>query len=383
MQEEKPQRPTRKRFKTSDATLESFVQVHSQNPRGLAVVRDELAGWFGSFDRYAGKGSSDTQAWIEMHGGKSVTVDRKTSEVPVIYLASPNATVIGGIQPKVFKSIIGPQFFHSGFIARLLMVMPPQNEKRWTDADVEIDVRDRYFKLVNRLYSYQPVEDKPLPIPLSHEAKRLWVDYYNEHAELTAKLPDGALRAAMSKMEFMAARFALILQIASETAGKAREISYTPMLCGIGLARWFRRETARIYLELDFEGSTLDELQRLVVRLPDPFRYQDLEELLDIKKSGAFKRIRKMEELAYVERIAENQYAHRVEQFKIDWSIFENDSLDTRTQDTLDTLPKDEPARSHESVQSVPVSSVPTNKSTPKPSELETDYRPSSTEAPF
>ena len=142
----------------------------------MAVIRDELAGWFGSFDKYAGKGSSDMQAWIEMHGGKPVTVDRKTSDIPVIHLESPNATVIGGIQPDIFKRTIGPQFFSSGLIARLLMVMPPVKEKFWTEADVDVEVRDNYDGLIDRIYGYGPGKSKPdANTTFPGEAKKLWI----------------------------------------------------------------------------------------------------------------------------------------------------------------------------------------------------------------
>ena len=46
------------------------------------------------------------------------------------------------------------------------------------------------------------------------------------------RLPDGALRAAMTKMEFMAARIALILQIANELVRRAqRNIFYPNVMC--------------------------------------------------------------------------------------------------------------------------------------------------------
>jgi hypothetical protein len=44
----------------------------------VLLARDELSGWFGSFDRYAkaGKTGADSAHWLSMHNGESVTVDR-------------------------------------------------------------------------------------------------------------------------------------------------------------------------------------------------------------------------------------------------------------------------------------------------------------------
>src|SRR5262249_51488650 len=53
---EKPDAPQAERFIVSDTTVEALAPLLLANPRGLLLARDELAGWIGSFDRYAGKG---------------------------------------------------------------------------------------------------------------------------------------------------------------------------------------------------------------------------------------------------------------------------------------------------------------------------------------
>jgi hypothetical protein len=41
--EDKPKPPSRKRYLTKDATIESLERIHSNNPRGVLVHRDEIA----------------------------------------------------------------------------------------------------------------------------------------------------------------------------------------------------------------------------------------------------------------------------------------------------------------------------------------------------
>ena len=55
---EKPDPPQAERFIVSDTTVEALAPILLANPRGLLLARDELAGWIGSFDRYAGKGKA-------------------------------------------------------------------------------------------------------------------------------------------------------------------------------------------------------------------------------------------------------------------------------------------------------------------------------------
>jgi hypothetical protein len=50
---EKPAEPQAVRYVVSDTTVEALSPLLLANPRGLLLARDELAGWLGSFDKYA------------------------------------------------------------------------------------------------------------------------------------------------------------------------------------------------------------------------------------------------------------------------------------------------------------------------------------------
>jgi 5S rRNA maturation endonuclease (ribonuclease M5) len=77
---EKPEPPPCERFIVSDTTVEALSPILLMNPRGLLLARDELAGWLGSFDKYAGKGkaSADSAHWLSMFNAENIIVDRKT-----------------------------------------------------------------------------------------------------------------------------------------------------------------------------------------------------------------------------------------------------------------------------------------------------------------
>jgi hypothetical protein len=54
---EEPTPPVRPRIRVADATVEALGALAAALPRGLLLVRDELTGWLGAFDKYGGGGS--------------------------------------------------------------------------------------------------------------------------------------------------------------------------------------------------------------------------------------------------------------------------------------------------------------------------------------
>ena len=72
---EVPPGPKRPRLVTTDATMEAAALLAQQEPKGLMLVRDELAGWVGGLDKYGGDGA-ERAFWIEAYGGRFKVVDR-------------------------------------------------------------------------------------------------------------------------------------------------------------------------------------------------------------------------------------------------------------------------------------------------------------------
>jgi hypothetical protein len=117
---EVPEAPMRPRVRVADATIEKLGVLAAALPRGLLLVRDELAGWLGAFDRYGG-GGSDRAFAIEMYGGRSYVVDRMRSSEP-LHIRHLSVGVLGGVQPDKLPAIIsGPD---DGLAARFLWAWP-------------------------------------------------------------------------------------------------------------------------------------------------------------------------------------------------------------------------------------------------------------------
>ena len=269
----KPEPPPAERFSVADTTVEALAPILSANPRGVLLSRDELAGWIGSFDRYAGKGkaSGDSSNWLSMYNAGSVTVDRKTGTPRTIHVPHAAICIVGGIQPGILQRALGAEHRESGLLARLLLAYPPRRAKHWTDADIDPTAEAELARLFDRLYGLQPTyivdgEPRPVVVRLSADAKPLWVDYANtngaEQVELT-----GDLSAAWSKLEEYAARFALVIHFVryaahDPTLTNAETVDAESMTAGIRLATWFKNESRRVYGMLS-ESETDRDQRRL------------------------------------------------------------------------------------------------------------------------
>jgi hypothetical protein len=268
-----PEEPKAERFIVSDTTVEALAPILLENPRGLLLARDELAGWIGSFDRYAkNKAGADAANWLSMFNAESIIVDRKTGTPRTIHVPQAAVCVSGGIQPAILQRALGVEHRESGLAARLLLAYPPRAAKRWTEADIDPDAEAELAKLFDRLYELQPTtggdgEPHPVLVRLSAEAKAAWMAYYNTHADEQADLT-GDMAAAWAKLEEYAARLALVVHFTRWAAGdstlaSADVLDADSMAAGITLANWFKHEARRVYAMLDESEGERDQ-RRLV-----------------------------------------------------------------------------------------------------------------------
>jgi hypothetical protein len=270
----KPDPPQAERYVVSDTTVEALAPILLANPRGLLLARDELAGWIGSFDRYAGKGraGADAANWLSMFNAESIIVDRKTGTPRTIHVPQAAVCVTGGIQPDILKRVLGTEHRESGLAARLLVTCPPPKAKRWTEADIDPKAEAELARLFDRLYDLRPARGDdgqtcPVTVRLLPEAKVAWTAYYDAHAEEQAQLT-GDLAAAWSKLEEYAARLALVVHFTrwgadDPTLTNADRVDAASMDVGIRLATWFKGEARRVYAMLGESDADRDE-RRLV-----------------------------------------------------------------------------------------------------------------------
>jgi hypothetical protein len=250
-----PAAPTVERLLIEDTTVEAVAPILAANPRGLLLARDELSGWWGSFDRYS-SGKGDSAHWLSMYNAETLVVDRKTGTPKTISVQNAALSICGGIQPGILRRCLGAEHRESGMAARFLLAYPPRKPKTWTEDGIGPELAKTWADVVNWLYDSVPMvtnedgEQVPHILDLDGRAKRAFVEFYGRHAIEQAEL-SGDLAAGWSKLEEAAGRLALILHFVRLASGEplARQgaVDAESVSKAVRLVEWFKREARRVY----------------------------------------------------------------------------------------------------------------------------------------
>ncbi len=266
--DEKPKKPVMGRTYVDDTTVEKLADILKENQRGVALIKDELSGWLGSMDQYkqGGKGG-DRQKWLQIHTNRPISVDRKSSEEPVI-IPRPFVSIFGGIQPEVL-----PDFGKDrgdGLLDRFVAAYPAPMVGRWADDEISDEAREGYKALIDALYRLEPAEHEgdefASTVAMRDEGKAVFVREYNRlHEELETPGFPQRLRPVYGKLEGYLARFALILAMArraeARTTGGAtmERVGREDVEGAAALIFYFKNHARRVYTGL-YADSTVDNL---------------------------------------------------------------------------------------------------------------------------
>jgi hypothetical protein len=257
----KPKPPEIKTCLMDDLTVEALADRLQSNPRGVLVAKDEISGWFESFDLYRNNKGADVSRWLSIHTGAHFGIDRRTDNRHQ-RIWQPRANITGGVQPKVFRRLMREDYFERGLPARFIFGAPPPLQLEWTQATIPEKLRQAVRQLFEELWLLQPGHDdhgQPCPklLRLTEEAREVYIPFYNE-CGVSALESDEYEAGAWCKLPGYAARFALVGQLVRNAAARDPAlrnpekpiVNGETMQAACDLARWSGNETARIYAEL-------------------------------------------------------------------------------------------------------------------------------------
>lgn len=239
-------------YVTSDATVAAVGELLRENPRGLLLARDELDGWFQSFTRFQQAGATDRPHWLELHGARTLRLDRITRTRGPVAVRRACCSLCGTVQPSVLEAAMTAEAIAAGLGARFLPAMPPLRKRVWTEAQVTEEIEARYRDLLKSLLALplaDPVRRKPHFLHLDSAAKRAWVRFFNEWGERQYAAFD-AEAAVLAKLEGYAARLSMLHHTITQVAcgiDDLAPITETSVNAGIELVRWFAAEAGRVY----------------------------------------------------------------------------------------------------------------------------------------
>jgi hypothetical protein len=211
-----PERPRYRRFVTNDPTTEKVARLVLENPKGLLLYRDELAGWVGSMDKYGGAGS-DRAFYLESYGGRRFAVDRVKDPEPIVVPAL-TLSIMGGIQPDRLDSLLltGED---DGLVARFLWTWPDRiSPQRPGPVALGNDAATAFFARLSSLAI--PANGERGVVPFSKAAADALHAYRIETAAAEAEAT-GLYLSWIGKLPGMAVRLAVILEHLSWCAGSS------------------------------------------------------------------------------------------------------------------------------------------------------------------
>jgi hypothetical protein len=275
---EKPEKPEPVRvYLTNDATIEAIGELLRDNPQGVLLARDEMDAWFQSLTRYkGGGGGTDRPHWLELHKAGTLILHRLTREQKRLSVRRAAVSLTGTIQPGILAAALDRESLQAGLGARFLLAMPPSRRRIWTEAEVSEELVRRYRCLLTDLLGL-PLADvqkrRPYYLGLSHGAKEIWIDFYNQWGQVQFEA-EGEQKSTFAKIEAYASRLMLLHHVIAEIAGggprvpQGRSPTLPPItegsaLAGIKLARWFAAEAVRIYAVLR-ESQEERDVRKLV-----------------------------------------------------------------------------------------------------------------------
>ncbi len=247
-----PERPRHRAVLVDDVTVEALIMRLADNPRGLLLGVDELAGWVGSFDAYKHARGVDVNKFLTMHRAGELRSDRKSGDRPTIYVPRAALSIVGTIQPRTLARVMGTENLENGLLGRLLVTMPPTPCAHWTDADVARDTYREWESVVEALVDLD-CDCGPGELGLSANAWPAWREFHDALAD-RGVAEDDLLAAALAKLRGGALRIALVLALAraaeERQADSLSEVDLRAMKAGIALASWFANEAERVYATL-------------------------------------------------------------------------------------------------------------------------------------
>jgi hypothetical protein len=149
-----PEPPTERRYVVNDATVEKLGEILNENPHGVLIFRDELAGFLRTMDR---EGHENDRAFYceAWNGNGAYTYDRIGRGT--VHIEAACVSILGGIQPgplhAYMREIFGDGRSDDGLIQRFQLIVFPDVSSEWHNVDQwpNTTAKARAFEIFQKL----------------------------------------------------------------------------------------------------------------------------------------------------------------------------------------------------------------------------------------
>ena len=231
----------------SDFTQEAMLSVHYDNPRGIALVVDEIIALFNSAKRYTSK-SNLIQDLLSAYSGNPLKAVRKSETLP-LYIPIPCINIIGSIQTGLLHEVMTKEYVSNGLMDRFLFVYP-KNKKipEWqhgVDKKLCPDTMGKWNDIIRKV------------LELTEDAMHYFYSWNNGIVnKINAIEDDNEVESRSMKLNGNAARLALILQAMRWAVGESRldHIDLESVKGAIRLIDYFEESYQRVKASLPAES---------------------------------------------------------------------------------------------------------------------------------
>jgi putative DNA primase/helicase len=209
--------PRQRRLWTTDATCEKLHELLGDNPSGITVLRDELAGWLAGLDRQGRE--TDRSFFLECwNGDNSFTMDRiGRGSITVEHCC---VSIFGGIQParmrSYFASTMRDGSDDDGLIQRFQLLVWPDIRADWEyrDCPQNLQAKQAVEVLFRRIASFDA--ESQLRFRFDHAGQVLFREWYTTLERQCLRRADEhpLIQSHLAKYRSLMPSLALLLALA-------------------------------------------------------------------------------------------------------------------------------------------------------------------------
>jgi Protein of unknown function (DUF3987)/Primase C terminal 2 (PriCT-2) len=261
---EPPEPPTLRQIVTNDATQEQVASILMNNPRGALLYRDELSGWFSTFNQY--RPGADEEFYLQCHSGGPWWQQRVKGDITIPDIC---LSIFGGFQPGVINAALARGGYtdkpDNGLTARFgLLVWPDAIASiKWIDSPPDRDLREH----INRVFAYLAELDPERfvgprkgashfpPLRFTPPAQKVFQKWFVQHHEAQQLLdPEDQIKGHFSKYDGLFARLALVHHLLRYAQGENIEPACVDELTAVAvhdfIEAYLRPHAMKIYQHL-------------------------------------------------------------------------------------------------------------------------------------
>ncbi|WP_322003342.1 DUF3987 domain-containing protein [Marinobacter alexandrii] len=272
---QEPEKPTRPRIIVNDSTVAKLGELLNENPSGLLLVRDEIAGWLAQMR--GEDGQADRAFYLECFDGCGQYVFDRIGRGTLL-ITSTTLAIIGGIQPSKIAPLIRGAVRGSdddGLIQRFQLAVFPDRIKAWHWSDRPPN-KQAYSTYAQAFRKFSEMEVDETPRQFSLGAQEMFIEWMKE---IQTRARSGELHPVMEshlmKMPKTVAALALIFELVDGTGDQVGELATGKAL---DFADYLQSHAERLY-SVATHGAVTGA--RLLIdrrdKLSDPFTLREVQ----------------------------------------------------------------------------------------------------------